>query len=101
MSKWPRRGEEKLMADQHLFEEANLAMMHFGASYHKSVRCVQTETDFIGMESVDKPLAEKLFDAVHYTFKLALKNSPYDRMPIKLRLEVKVNWLTWDKSDSN
>ena len=53
------------------------------------------------MESVDKPLAEKLFDAVHYTFKPALKNSPYDRMPIKLRLEVKVNWLTWDKSDSN
>jgi hypothetical protein len=55
------------------------------------------------METVDRSLHDKLFDAVPFTFKPNLKktgNPLYDRMPIKLRLQGKVNWLSKDRSVS-
>ena len=91
------------MLTQKFFEAANLARMHMGATCHKSVPCVQSETDLVGMETVDRSLHDRLIDAVPFTFKPNLKNSGnpfYDKMPIKLRLEGKGNWLSKDRSDS-
>ena len=51
----------------------------------------------------DGPINDILFNAVPFTFKPNQKNSGNpmnDRMPMKLMLEGKVNWLTKDRSDS-
>ena len=69
------------MLTQNFFEAAYMAKIHMGATCHKSVHCVQSESDLVGMETVD---------AVFFTFKPNLKNSGnplYDRMHIKMRLE--------------
>ena len=49
-------GEKKLMLTQNFFEAANMARMHMGATCHKSVCCVQSETDLVGMETVDRSM---------------------------------------------
>ena len=80
---------EKLMLTQNSFEATNLARMHFGATCHKTVRCVQSETDLVGMNTVERPVNDRYFDAVPYTFKPNLNNSHnpvHDRMPVKVRL---------------
>ena len=77
-------GSEKLS-----FEVTNLARMHAGATCHKTVRCVQSETDLVGMNTVERPVNDRYFDAVPYTFKPNLNNSRnpvHDRMPVKVRL---------------
>ena len=49
-------GVKKLMLKQNFFEAANMARMHMGATCHKSVRFVQSETDLVGMETVDRSM---------------------------------------------
>ena len=41
-------GQQKLMMTQNSFEATNLPRMHVGATCHKTVRCVQYETDLGG-----------------------------------------------------
>ena len=57
-------GVEKLMLTQTSFEATNLARMHVGATFHKTVRCVQSETDLVEMNTVDRPVNDRLFNAV-------------------------------------
>ena len=74
------------MLTQNSFEVTNLDRMHIGATCHKTERCVQSETDLVGMNMVDRPVNDRLFDAVPYTFKPNLKNSGklvHYRMPVK------------------
>ena len=89
-------GVEKLMLTQNSFEATNLARMHVGATCHKTVRCVQSETDLVGMNTVERPVNDRYLDAVPYTFKPILKNcgNPvHDRMPVKVILNGSVSWL--------
>ena len=97
-------GSEKLMLTQNSFEATNLTRMHVGVTCHKTVRCVQSETDLIGMDMVERPVKDRYFDAVPYTFKPNLKSSGnpvHDRMPVKLRLNGSVSWLANYRSDEN
>jgi hypothetical protein len=97
-------GTTKADDDSEQFQGHNLARMHIGATCHKTVRCVQSETDLIGMDTVDRSVHYRYFDAVPYTFKPNLKNSGnpvHDKMPVKLRLTGSVSWLASDRSDEN
>ena len=56
------------------------------------------------MNTVDRPVNNRLFDALAYTFKPNLKNSGnpmHDRMPVKVRLNGSVSWLAENRSDEN
>ena len=61
-------GSGKLILTQNGFEATNLARMHIGATCHKTVRCVQSETDLLGMDTVERSVHDRHFDAVPYTF---------------------------------
>ena len=92
------------MLTQSCFEASTLARMHMGATFHKTVQCVQSETDMIGMETVDRSLKDKLFAMVTFTFKPNPKNNSnplYDSMPMKLRLKGSARWLSEDRSDKD
>ena len=92
------------MLTQNSFEATDLDRMHIGATCHKTVRCVPSETDLVGMNTVDRPMNDRLFDAVPYTFKPNLKNSGnpvHNRMHVKLRLNESVIWLAENRSDEN
>ena len=88
------------LAETEGVEKLMLTHMHMVATCHKSVRCVQSETDLVGIETVERLINDRLFDAVHFTSKPNLKNcgNPlYGWMSIKLRLEDKAKWLTKDR----
>ena len=56
------------------------------------------------MDTVERSVHDRYFDAVPYTFKHNLKNSGnpvHDRMPVKVRLTGSVSWLASDRSDQN
>ena len=56
------------------------------------------------MDTVDRSVHDRYFDAVPYTFKPQLKNTGnpvHDRMPLKMRLIGSVSWLASDISDEN
>ena len=56
------------------------------------------------MNTVDRPVNDRLFDAVPYTFNPNLKNSGnplHDRMPVKVRLNGSVSWLAEYRYDEN
>ena len=92
------------MLNQNRFEATNFARMMVGATCNKSVRSVQSETDLIGMDTVERSVHDRYFDMVPYSFKPQLKNSGnpvHDRMPVKIRLSGSVSWLARDRSDEN
>ena len=68
-------GKEKIMMTQHSFEATNCARMMVGATCHKSVKSVQSETDLIGMETLERSVNDRFFDTVPFNFKPQLKNS--------------------------
>jgi hypothetical protein len=93
-------GKEKLMLTQHSFEATNAARMMGGANCHKSVNTVQSETDLVGMETLERSVNDRFFDKVPYCFRPTLKNTSnpvHDRM--RVRLTGKVSWLSKDRSD--
>jgi hypothetical protein len=95
-------GKERLMLQQHSFEATNVARMLVGANCHKSVNTVQSETDLIGMETLERSVNDNFFDVVPFSFKPTIKNTSnpvHDRMPVKLRLTGRSSWLTEDRSD--
>ena len=56
------------------------------------------------MDTVERSVNDRYFDAVPYTFKPNSKNSGnpvHDRMPVKLRLTGAASWLASDRSDEN
>ena len=55
-------GKEKIMMTQNSFEATNCARMMVGATCHKSVRSAQSETDLIGMDTVDRSVHDRFFD---------------------------------------
>ena len=69
-------GKEKIMLQQHCFEATNAARMLVGANCHKSVNTVQSETDLIGMETLERSVHDNFFDTVPYSFKPTIKNLP-------------------------
>ena len=80
-----------------------MARMMMGANSHRNLRSGQSETDLIGMVTLNRSCHDKLFNAVPYAFRAQLKsggNPAHDRMSVKLRLEEKVNWLSSDRSDA-
>jgi hypothetical protein len=95
-------GNERKMLQQHSFEATNVARMLVGANCHKSVNTVQSETDLIGLESLERSVDDNFFDVVPYSFRANLKNTSnpaHDRMPVKLRLTGHSSWPTSDRSD--
>ena len=95
-------GKEKIMMTQNSFEATNFSRMMVGAPCHKSVRSAQSETDLIGMDTVDRSVHDRFFDTVPYRFKPQLRNSGnpvHDRMPVRVRLPGSVSWLHRDRSD--
>ena len=95
-------GDERRMLQQHSFEATNVARMLVGANCHKSVNTVQSETDLIGLETLERSVNDNFFDVVPFSFKPNIKNTSnpvHDRMPVKLRLTGRSSWLTTDRSD--
>ena len=63
--------------------------MMIGANSHKSFRSGQSETDIVGMETLDRSVHDKFFNASPYSFTSQLKSSgnpAHDKMAVKLRL---------------
>ena len=90
--------------NQHSFEATNLARMMIGANSHYTVRSGQSETDLCGMETLERSVHDNFFNAVPFSFKPQLMsggNPAHDRMPVKLRLSEKVNWLSPKRSDTD
>ena len=60
-------------------------------------------TDLVVMNTVERTMHDRYFDAVPYTFKPNLKNSGnpvHDRMPVKVRLNGSVRLADY-RSDEN
>jgi hypothetical protein len=94
----------RLMMTQHSFKATNLARMMNGANSHHTVRSGQSETDLCCMETFDSSVHDNFFNAVPFSFKPQRKsrrNPAHDRMPVKLRLSEKVNWLSPERSDAD
>jgi hypothetical protein len=56
------------------------------------------------METLDRSVNDRFFDAVPFSFRPQLKsggNPVNDRMPIRLRLTGMVSWLSKERSDGN
>jgi hypothetical protein len=56
------------------------------------------------METLDRSVHDNFFNAVPFSFKPQIKsggNPAHDRMPVKLRLSEKVNWLSPERSDAD
>jgi hypothetical protein len=88
----------------HSFEATNLGRMMIGANSHYTVRRGQSETDLCCMETMERSVHDNFFNAVPFSFKPQLKsggNPAHDRMPVKLRLSEKVNWLSPERSDAD
>ena len=87
---------------QHNFEATNLARMMMGAHSHKNLRSGQSGTDLVGMVTSSRSCHDNMYDAVPFAFRSQIKsggNPAHDRMPVKVRLKDKVNWLSSDRSD--
>ena len=94
----------RLIMTQHSFEATNLARMMIGANSHHTVRSCQSETDLCCMETLDRSVHDNFFNAVSFSLKPQLKsggNPAHDRMPVKLRLSEKVNWLSQERLDAD
>jgi hypothetical protein len=92
------------MMTQHSFEATNLARMMIGANSHHTVRSGQSKTDLCCMETLARSVHDNFFNEVPFSFKPQLKsggNSAHDKMPVKLRLSEKVNWLSRERSDAD
>ena len=88
---------------QHSVEATNLARMLVGANSHKSLKSGQSETDLVGMTTNNRSIHDRLYDCVPFSFRPMLKsggNPAHDRMPVKLRLKDKMNWLNPERSDT-
>lgn len=93
---------KRLLRAQHDTEATMLARMHVGSTCHKNVRCHQSETDLVGMESFDRSAADELFDVVTYGYKSTIRNSgnpSFDRLPCSMRLSEVQNWVSRWRSD--
>jgi hypothetical protein len=96
--------KERLMMNQDSFEATNLARMMIGANSYHIVKSCQSETDLCGMETLDRSVHDRFFNAVPFSIKPQLKsgrNPAHDRMPVKLRLSEKVSWLSQERSDGD
>ena len=60
--------------NQNAFEATNLARMMIGANSHFSVRSGQSETDLVGMETLERSVHDNYFNAVPYSFRSQLKS---------------------------